>query len=979
MEGTASTGLKPPSPAAVFVAITLPSSPRLFLVDGYALIYRAFFALISRPLTTSHGENTSAAWGVVNFLDRLRTVHKPEYIAWVYDAGLSFRHEQYSGYKATREKLSEELQNDFDRGMERIEHILEAYRIPILTVDGYEADDVIGTLAIAGVKAGVNVVIVSGDKDFHQLVRVGIWLLNPGRGGPAAIDEHWIGVENGDERLGVPPDRVTDYLALVGDTSDNVPGVPGIGEKTARELIKTYGALETILEHRGEISGKRPRDALINHETNARLSKELVTIRTDVPISLDLEGMRVRDRDVARLHELYVELEFHALAKTLPHQGDVIDAEATHPLLPVTQYVIVTSPEQVTAITARAEAAAWVAIHTDTAPEPGAPASPDPLRSRLIGLSLSFEAGVAYYFPLAHNLLKAPATTLAIDRQVEPLKRDRTEPATGADQNATVPETVGNLPALKSSALLPLRRLLEDARVIKVAHDGKHDMLVLWKAGVALAGPQFDTMIASYVLDPGRRSHALDILALEFLSQHMTSYEELCGKGTSATAFDDVEIERAGAYSGEIAETILRLRAIFADQLEATGASKLFREVEMPLLPVLAKLEWTGMGIDVQAFTALKRRLAGERSRVEEEIYALAGEAFNINSTVQMRDILFVKLGLPVLKRTSTGPSTDVTVLQQLAEGGHALPALLMEYRELSKLENTYIDALPALVNPHTGRVHTSFGQTVAATGRLSSSDPNLQNIPIRRELGREIRRAFIPSKSWMMLGADYSQIELRLLAHLSQDVAFLTAFRMGGDIHRETAARIFDVPVEQVTSEMRSRAKTINFATIYGQGPHALARQLRITHAEAREFIDRYFKRFSGVRRYLDTMVEFARTNGYVETILGRRRYIPELRDKNFNIRSFGERTAQNTPLQGSAADLIKIAMISIDRRLVENNLAGRMLMQVHDELVFEAPPAELDRLAALVRHEMEGAAALSVPLVVDIATGNNWLETKS
>jgi DNA polymerase-1 len=485
-------------------------------------------------------------------------------------------------------------------------------------------------------------------------------------------------------------------------------------------------------------------------------------------------------------------------------------------------------------------------------------------------------------------------------------------------------------------------------------------------------------MVASYVLDPGRRSHGIDQLALEFLNHKMTTFAELCGRGKELIPYDQVPVDCARDYSCEDADYTWQLRGVFEPQMETLQLSRLFREVEMPLVGVLAEMEWAGIAIDVEWFRTLKERFERERRRVEQEIYSEAGQEFNINSNPKLREILFDTLQLPVLKRTSTGPSTDVTVLQQLADDGHTLPVLLMEYREIAKLESTYIDALPAYVNPRTGRLHTSLSQTVAATGRLSSSDPNLQNIPIRRELGRDIRRGFVPRRGWQLVGADYSQIELRVLAHLSGDPAFVQAFQTSGDIHRQTAALIFDVPVDSVTSEMRARAKTINFATIYGQGARALSQQLKIPHAEAKAFIERYFERFKRVREYLDSMVTFAREHGYVQTIFGRRRYIPELRDRNFNIRAFGERTAANSPIQGSAADLIKIAMIRIDAALRARELSSRMLLQVHDELVFEVPGPERDEVMALVKHEMENAAQLSVPLIVDLGEGSNWLETK-
>ena len=948
-----------------------PVERRLFLIDGYAIIYRAFFALISRPLTTGHGENTSAAWGVANFLQRLLTKHKPEYLGWVHDSGLSFRHEEYPDYKATREKLSAELQADFDRGIDRIEQMLAGYHIPILKLEGYEADDVIGTLAKKGVEASLNVVIVSGDKDFYQLIRPGVWLLNPGRRGPAAVDEQWVGPENAAERLGVPPERVTDYLALVGDSSDNVPGVKGIGEKTAVALIEQYGPIEEILKHVDEIEKKRPREALREYPENARLSKRLVTIHTDLDVGLDLEALRVEPPNTAKLRELFVELEFHDLAKSV---GDSPDAAQDESIVArEARYQTIQDTTQLNDLVLKARKSGRFVFDTETVIDPGVRTAIDPLRSRLVGLTIGLGPGEAYYLPFRHRTSRGEPTgqeALALDTLPHP---DGTELPVGSDGRV-----YQNLPSVNSAQAESLRDLLADPNIAKVAQNAKYDLLVLEREGLPVRGIAFDTMIASYVLDPGRRSHGLDMLALEFLGYEMMPYEAVCGKGKTAIGFDVVPIEKATRYSCEDADVTWRLAAMFDEQMEQLGVKQLFHNIEMPLIPVLAEMEATGIAIDVSVFDRLGGEMVAERHRVEGAIYVVAGEEFNINSNAQLRRILFEKLNLPVLKKTSTGPSTDASVLERLAEDGHELPVLIMEYRELSKLQSTYIEALPVLVNPRTGRLHTSFNQTVAATGRLSSSDPNLQNIPVRTALGREIRRAFIPRKGWMLLSADYSQIELRLLAHLSGDPAFVAAFKQGGDIHRETAALIFGVEVEAVTAEMRSRAKTINFATIYGQGAHALSQQLRVSHPEAKEFIDQYFTRFTGVRAYLDRAVESARELGYAETIFGRRRFIPELRDKNFNIRAFGERTAQNTPIQGSAADLIKIAMIQISARLKREGLGSAMLLQVHDELIFEVPPDETDPLTRLVKEEMEGAAPLSVPLLVGIGIGPNWLETK-
>jgi DNA polymerase I len=972
----------------------LPESPRLFLVDGYALIYRAFYALIARPLTTSKGENTSAVWGIANFLQRLISTHKPEYLGWVHDSGLSFRHERYPAYKATREKLSDELQADFDRGMDRICQLLEAYRIPILTVPGFEADDVIGSLVQRGMERGINIVVVSGDKDFQQLVRPGVWLLNPGRGGSAGVEEHWVGIENASDRLGVPPQFVTDYLALVGDSSDNIPGVRGIGDKTACELVRQYGDLESILAHASEIPKKRPREALLEFAENARLSKELVTIRDDLPVQLDIEALKIQQPDNSRLRELYVELEFHAMAKAATPIEEI-----AVPTAKKSRYTTVDTLDEMRRVVALAREIGRISIDTETVVERSMEPQGDPLRSRLVSISIATAPGEAWYFPLRHVsrselqgelIIDAPGDRAATDAPSErglirggdepaPSRRSRRKTSVTMPAETDKPqEPIRNLPPLDSEEMMPLRQLLEDGTIKKTIQNAKYDVLVLRHAGIDLRGLDFDTMLASYVLDPGRRSHGLDVLALEFLDHSMMSYADLCGKGRSAIPFDECSVSAARDYSCEDADMTLQLRAIFEPQLGSTEARPLFDNIEMPLIHVLAEMEWTGISIDILWFESLKKRFQSERESVEREIHAAAGIDFNINSNLQLREILFTRLGLPVLKKTSTGASTDASVLQELADAGHVIPTLLMEYRELSKLENTYLDALPALVNPSTGRLHTSFNQTVAATGRLSSSDPNLQNIPIRRELGKDIRRGFIPREGWVMMAADYSQIELRLLAHLSHDPAFVEAFNAGGDIHRQTASIIFDVPLEEVTSEMRSRAKTINFATIYGQGAHALSRQLKIEHAEARRFISTYFERFSGIRRYLDEMVEFARQNGYVQTIFGRRRYIPELRERNFSIRAFGERTAANSPIQGSAADLIKIAMIRIASAIRKQSLTGRMLLQVHDELVFELPGEELSLLEKVVRGEMEGAARLSVPLVVDVGTGKNWLETK-
>ena len=955
---------------------TTPTSPRLFLVDGYALIYRAFFALITRPLRTSHGVNTSIAWGIANFLNRLVKQHQPEYLCWVHDSGATFRDEMYADYKATREKLTEDLQADFDLGLAHVRTLLDAYDTPIVSLEGFEADDVIGSLARQGVEAGLNVVVVSGDKDFHQLVRPGVWLLNPGRGGPASVDEHWVGVENGSERLGVAPEFTTDFLALVGDASDNVPGVKGIGEKGAIELINEFGNLEAILASVAKITKKRPREALEQHEADARLSKALVTIRTDCPAALDLERLRFHQPHRNQLRQAYVDLEFTSLARQLsddpdtPKRSTVPADSGSAPAasasgtgsaatVPV-NYRTISSVSQLQTFVATARAATVLAFDTETVIDPDCPIAINAMRSSVVGLAFATTPGEAWYLPFRH--VRAGAA-----------QGDLLDPE--AHHITAAPE---NLPPLDSPECRPLVELLEDEAVRKVAQNAKYDMLVLRRAGITVRGLIFDPMLASYVLDPGRRSHGLDALALEIFDHRMVPYDEVTGKGRNQVTFDRVAVDVATAYSAEDADFTLRLYEHFEPLIDQAGARPLLEGIELPLVAVLADMEWDGMAIDLKWFASLKERFTAERQRVEQLIYASAGETFNINSNPQLRVILFEKLGLPVRKKTTTGPSTDASVLQELAEEGHELPALLMEYREIFKLEGTYLDTLPTLVDPRDGRIHTTFNQTVAGTGRLSSQDPNLQNIPIRRELGRAIRRGFIAPPGTRLLAADYSQIELRLLAHLSQDPAFVTAFRAGGDIHKQTASIIFGVALGDVTSEMRARAKTINFATIYGQGARALSLQLKISFAEAKEFIATYFERFAGIRAFLDSQVVKAREKGYVETIFGRKRFIPEVHDRNFNTRAFGERIAQNSPLQGSAADLIKIAMLKIADRLPVDGQGARMLMQVHDELVFEVPVAALDAVRTMVVHEMEHAAELSIPLVVETGVGDNWLDAK-
>ncbi len=929
--------------------------PQLFLIDGHALIYRAFFAMIARPLRTSRGENTSAAWGVVNFLLRLQSKYRPDYLLWILDAGDSFRVARYPEYKSTRTKLTDELQADFDLALEQAGRLLAAFRVPVLAIPGYEADDVIATVARREAAAGRQVVIVSGDKDFHQLVGPRIALLNPGRGGPAGVEEHWVDQSNASERLGVPPSQVVDYLALVGDTSDNVPGVKGIGEKGAIQLLQQFGDLETMLTRVGEITGKRPREALQQYAEAARLSRELVTLREDVPVEFDPETAAVGEPDRPALLKELARLEFHSLATrliqaegpaeplTVPVPGEAAAPAEAPPAASMETRVIDQAaglPDLVAAI----RAAPLVALDTETS-------SMEPHDAELVGLSLAIAPDTAWYLPFGHR----------------PLSGELAAPA-----------PVVNLPPLTDPACLPLTELLGDPAVKKAGHNIKYDWQVLRRAGVELRGVVYDSMLASFVLDPGRRSHGLDTLSLDHLGRPMRTYSSTAGKGKAEIPFAEVDVAEAASYCGADSATVLALHAYFTPRLAETALQPLLDTIEMPLVEVLVDMEWTGIAIDRALFARLSRELATDLQRLETEICQAAGASFNVNSPRQLASILYEKLQLPILKRTRTGPSTDADVLEQLAALGHEVPTLLLEHRELQKLRSTYVDVLPGKVHPRTGRIHTSFNQVGAATGRLSSSEPNLQNIPVRTSRGEAIRRGFVPAPGWKFVVADYSQIELRLMAHLSQDPAFIAAFEQGEDVHRQTAAIIFGAAPDQVTAEMRARAKTINFATIYGQGAFALSRQLGIAQEEAKAFIAEYFRRFSGVRAFLDRQVALARERGYVETLFGRRRYIPEVKDRNFNTRAFGERQAQNAPLQGSAADLIKIAMARIHRALGEAGWAGRLLLQVHDELVLECPETEVDTLSRMVKEHMEGAATLTVPLVVEVGVGANWLDAK-
>jgi DNA polymerase-1 len=897
--------------------------PTLYLIDGYALIYRSYFAFARNPLRTSSGEETGAAFGMANFLVKLLDERDPDYLGVILDSREpTFRHQQFPDYKATREKMPDELQAQ----LPRIQQLFEAFRVPVLEIAHEEADDVIGTLARRGAENGLDVFIVSGDKDFYQLIDDHVKLLNPGRGGVAAVGEEVVDVTNAAEKFGVGPDQVTDILGLMGDSSDNIPGVPGVGIKTARKLVTEWGSVEGLYANIDQAGTPKLRERLTEHRDAALLSKDLVTIRTDVEVDLDLDALRLEEPDTVRAGELFAELEFQPLLQRFGGRDSQVLAEA--------RYEIVDAPAELDDLIAELSAKERWTVDVETT-------SLDPLTAEIVGLAFGVAPGQARYVPVGHT------------------------------------DERGMSLAQVASALGPL---LEDREQTKIGHNVKYDMLVLDSHGIGLNGVRADTKLAAYLLDPARRSYSLDVLALELLGHKMTSYDDVTKPEGRKDALPliDVEVEAVADYACEDADVTLRLAEQLLPELEDKGLMELYVTVELPLIRVLADIERHGVALDLDFFAAMSERMTAELDTIERECYILAGEEFNLNSPRQLSSILFEKLDLPVIKRTKTGYSTDAEVLETLA-AEHDLPRRLIEYRELAKLKSTYVDALPAAIHPVTGRLHTSWNQTVTSSGRLSSSDPNLQNIPVRTPLGREIRRGFIPSEDgWMLFVSDYSQIELRILAHLSQDENLLAAFRSGRDIHRETSALVFGLDPADVDADLRNRAKEVNFGVVYGMGAFGLARRLGIPRSEAKAFIDGYFARFPGVKRFQEETIARAREQGFVTTLFGRRRYLPEIGSKNFNIRSFAERVAINSPIQGTAADVLKVAMIRIHERLNSEPLRARMLLTVHDELVFEVERDASDALESLVREEMEGAIDLDVPVVVETGTGSTWYDAK-
>ncbi|MBA2602166.1 MAG: DNA polymerase I [Acidobacteria bacterium] len=908
----------------------MSTSERLFLIDGSSQMYRAYHAMRGAGLSGPGGKTTHAVYIFVTMLRKLIQDHHPQYIAASFDlAGPTFRDEIVTDYKANRAPMPPDLAEQIPW----VHEACEALGVPIITSRRFEADDVIGTLTMKAAAAGFEVAIVTGDKDFFQLVQDGITVYNP------RDDGTWYDADGVREKFGVLPSQVVDVLALMGDSIDNIKGVPGVGEKGARELIARYGSLEALLEHASEVPNKRYREGLLGHAEDARQSRELARIRTDVPVEFEPEALRYRGPTRDRCFELFTRLGFRSLVMEFAPTADTIGKD----------YAVVNSLEGVRALVRELREAGRIGLRI----LPDAPAA---MRAGIVGLSFAPAARRARYVPLA-----SPG---------------RAE-AKGLFESGGESGAPAGLPA--GEVLAALKDVLEDSAVSKVGHDLKFDTLLLARHGITLRGLATDTMLASYLLDATRSSHPLEELALEHAGYKALREEDVCGRGAKAIAFASIPLPAALDYAGERADLALQLDGVLRALLDKEELSSLYEDMEMPLVPVLVDIERAGILIDGPALSAQARHIEQELAARSTQIFEMAGEEFNINSPPQLSRILFDKLQLPTLKRNvkTRTASTAVEVLEELALA-HDMPRLILEWRALQKLKGTYIDALPQLVHPETGRVHTCFNQAVAATGRLSSSDPNLQNIPIRTPLGREIRSAFIAEPGHVLISADYSQIELRVLAHLSGDEALIDAFRRGEDIHDRTAGKVFGEASGLGEHELRRRAKIINYALLYGKTAFTLAKDIGVTQHVAQEFIDAYFAGFPAVRAFIETLLETARRTGVVKTMFGRRRLVPELTSRNGQIRSAAERVAVNMPIQGTAADILKRAMIDVHRELAGSRTQARMILTVHDELLFEAPRETAEETAALVRARMEGAVALTVPLTVDVGIGQNWREAK-
>ena len=887
---------------------------KLYLIDGSSYIFRAFFG-VRQQLSTSNGFPTNALYGFINMLQKVIRDEKPDYLVVAFDSpDKTFRHKIYPNYKANRDAPPEELSRQFPY----FEPLVTAYGLSSIRRPGFEADDIIGTLAKKGQQKGLDIVIVSGDKDMMQLISPHIYMLDTMKN-KKFMDKEVV------EKFGVQADKVVEVMGLMGDSSDHIPGVKGVGPKTAAELIRKFGSIESLYKRIDEVEKKNLKEKLERDKENAFMSRELVSIDTEMDLEFNSDLMILGKIDSVKLKKMFEEFEFVSFLEGMQ------DRTANSLEVDRSEYKTILTEKSFNDLIESLAKKKSFAFDVETT-------SKRPVWARLVGISFSFEGGNAFYLPLAHRYLGAP-------EQLEfEVVREK------------------------------LKQVFEDKSIKKCGHNIKYDLIVMSNEGIALDGVDFDTMIASYLLNPSSRGHGLDALTMEYFGHKNLTYKEMTGTGSKEIGFDEVEVGRATEYAAEDSDMTWRLKGKLQPQLK-DSTLKLYKEIELPLLEVLAEIELNGVYIDRKHLTELSSKIDKKLLRLEKDIYVLADEQFNINSPKQLSVILFEKLKLPVVKKTKTGYSTDVSVLGQLALK-HKLPEQVLSYRQLAKLKSTYVDALPGEIFKKTGRVHTSFNQTVAATGRLSSSNPNLQNIPIRSDMGKEIRKAFTAEEDNMLLSADYSQIELRILAHLSKDKALKRAFDKGEDVHARTAADIFGGSIGQVDEKSRRMAKAVNFGIIYGLSAFGLSRQLNISRRDAQDFIDQYFSLYSSVKDFMGNTITEARECGYTLTMFHRRRYLPDLKSDNRQVRESAERIAINSPIQGSAADLIKVAMIRLSRNLKKIKLNSKMILQVHDELLFECPVQEKKEIESLVRKEMEGAYSLSVPLVVDIGWGKNWNE---
>ena len=896
--------------------------PRLFVLDGTAQLYRAHFAMINNPLVTSTGQVTSGIFGFFSSFVRLLHEEMPDRFAIVFDdRAKTFRHKIYTEYKATREKMPDELVSQ----IEPLDGILEALQIPVLRIPGYEADDIMGTLATRAEAKGLDTYLVTGDKDMMQLVSEHTFVYAPGRGRnpPTIYDKEKV-----EERWGVTPSQIIDLLGLMGDSSDNVPGVQGVGEKTAQKLIQTYGSLEEALKHADEMSNKRVREGLQNGQELALLSKELVTLDCNVPLDVDPDQLRLDGLNPEAAAEKLLELEIKALIPDVMRLSDtaaMVEAER-----PEKDYQAVLTAKELDKLAGELKAAEWISFDLETT-------SLDPMQAEIVGAAISTKAHSGWYIPVRYP---------ERDAQTAPSLEDIIE---------------------------RLKPVLEDSKRRILGQNIKYDALIMRRYGVELRGILFDTMIAAHLAEPDAATYKLDALSQKYLNYHMVPIEELIGpRGKKQGLMADVPLKQITEYAAEDADIVGLIYPILKQILEDKELTETNDEIEVPLIPVLVEIEHNGVFLDLPLLADMSVEMEGQIEEISGKINDAAGTEFNINSPQQLAVVLFDQLGLPQIRKRST----DVTVLEMLKDK-HPLPSLILDYRQVKKLKSTYVDAFPALVNPDTGRIHTSFSQTVAATGRLASSNPNFQNIPIRTDVGREIRKAFrAQEQGWGIFSADYSQIELRIMAHLAQEKALIAAFEEEQDIHAMTAATVFDVPLPMVTPDMRRTAKVVNFGIMYGAGPFRMSQELDISIEKGRELINRYFNTYPGIRKFVDDLLAQARSDGYVSTFLGRRRQVPHIGSANQRLRTAEERMAVNMPIQGTAAELIKKAMIRIHERLREEKYRAKMILQIHDELLFEVPEDEVERLSQLVTAEMEGAMKLDVPLKVDWGFGETWYE---